>query len=145
MIYRSPRWLSKKAQDWGQTTDSGGLVAAHWRLWSTEDHSWQKDGNINSLYNHKHQFFSTQHSEHITHGSGLSKEGIQPLTGHLELDFLSENTVFNLTLWKRNLVMWLQMECGLVNRFIYHLRVITTNNYDTVTISTLYSSLEHTV
>jgi hypothetical protein len=34
---------------------------------------------------------------------------------------------------------------GLVNRFINHVQVVTTNNYNTIAISTLYSSLEHTV
>jgi hypothetical protein len=34
---------------------------------------------------------------------------------------------------------------GLVKRFIDHLRVVATNNYNAVTTSTLYSSLEHTV
>jgi hypothetical protein len=37
------------------------------------------------------------------------------------------------------------MISGLVNRFIDHLEVITTNNYNSIGISTLYSSLEHTV
>jgi hypothetical protein len=32
-----------------------------------------------------------------------------------------------------------------VNRFIDHLQVVTTNNYNTIAISTIYSSLEHTV
>jgi hypothetical protein len=31
------------------------------------------------------------------------------------------------------------------NIFIDHLQVITTNNYNTIAVSTLYSSLEHTV
>jgi hypothetical protein len=34
---------------------------------------------------------------------------------------------------------------GLVNRFIGHLQVVTTNNYNTIAISTLYSSLENKV
>jgi hypothetical protein len=34
---------------------------------------------------------------------------------------------------------------GLVNGFTDHLQVITTNNYNTIVISTLYSSPEHTV
>jgi hypothetical protein len=37
------------------------------------------------------------------------------------------------------------MEFGLVHSFIDHLQVVTTNNYYTIAISTLYSSLEHTV
>jgi hypothetical protein len=41
------------------------------------------------------------------------------------------------------------MGFALVNTFIYHLQVVTTNNYNiTITItdiSTLYCSLEHTV
>jgi hypothetical protein len=32
----------------------------------------------------------------------------------------------------------------LVNRFTDHLQVVTTNNYNTITISITYSSLEHT-
>jgi hypothetical protein len=34
---------------------------------------------------------------------------------------------------------------GLVNVFIDHLQVVTTNNYNTIAVSTLYSSLQHTV
>jgi hypothetical protein len=41
--------------------------------------------------------------------------------------------------------MWLQTDFGLVNRFIDHAQVVTTNDYKTIAISTLYSSLEHTV
>jgi hypothetical protein len=37
------------------------------------------------------------------------------------------------------------MGLGLMNRFIDHLQVVTTNNYNTITIFTLYSSLEYTV
>jgi hypothetical protein len=33
----------------------------------------------------------------------------------------------------------------LVNEFADHLQDVTTNNYNTIAISTLYSSLEHTV
>jgi hypothetical protein len=36
------------------------------------------------------------------------------------------------------------MGFGLVNRFIEHLQVVTTNNYNTIVISTLYSSLGNT-
>jgi hypothetical protein len=32
-----------------------------------------------------------------------------------------------------------------MNEFIGHLQLVTTNNYNTTAISTLYSSLEHTV
>jgi hypothetical protein len=32
-----------------------------------------------------------------------------------------------------------------VNRFIDHLQVVTTNNYNTIAISKLYTSIEHTV
>jgi hypothetical protein len=31
------------------------------------------------------------------------------------------------------------MVFGLVNRFIDHLQVVTTNNYNTIDVSTLYS------
>lgn len=114
LVYRSPGWLSKKAQDRGQTTDARGLVAAHWWLWSTQNYAWQKDGKIIYLYYYEHQFYSTQHSKNIMHGEwyknallfGLSKKCIQPLTRHSKLDCLSENAVINLTLWKRNL------QCG---------------------------------
>jgi hypothetical protein len=37
------------------------------------------------------------------------------------------------------------MGFGSVNIFIDHLQVVTTNNYNTIALSTLYSSLEHTV
>jgi hypothetical protein len=37
------------------------------------------------------------------------------------------------------------MGFGLVNEFIDHLQVVTTNNYNTIAISTLYISLENTV
>jgi hypothetical protein len=33
----------------------------------------------------------------------------------------------------------------LMNGFIDHLQVVTTNNYNTIAISPLYSLLEHTV
>jgi hypothetical protein len=41
--------------------------------------------------------------------------------------------------------IWLQSGFGLVNRLIDYLHVVTTNNYNTIAISTLYSSLENTV
>jgi hypothetical protein len=41
--------------------------------------------------------------------------------------------------------VWLQTGFGLDIRFIDHLQVVTINNYNTIAISTLYSSLEHTV
>jgi hypothetical protein len=41
--------------------------------------------------------------------------------------------------------VWLQTEFELVNRFIDHLHDVTTNNYNTIAISTLYSSLENIV
>jgi hypothetical protein len=41
--------------------------------------------------------------------------------------------------------VWLQTGLGLVNRFNCHLQAVATNNYNTIAISTLYTSLEHTV
>jgi hypothetical protein len=41
--------------------------------------------------------------------------------------------------------MCLKMGLGLVNRFIDHLQVITTNNCNAIAISTLYCSLEHSL
>jgi type III secretory pathway component EscT len=41
--------------------------------------------------------------------------------------------------------VWPQMGFGLVNRFTDQLQVITTNKYNTINISTLYSSLEHSL
>jgi hypothetical protein len=32
-----------------------------------------------------------------------------------------------------------------VNKFIDHLKVVTTNNYNVITISTIYSSLDNSV
>jgi hypothetical protein len=40
---------------------------------------------------------------------------------------------------------WLKTGFGFMNRFIDYLQVITTNNYNTIAISTIYNSLEHTV
>jgi hypothetical protein len=37
------------------------------------------------------------------------------------------------------------MGFGLVNGFTDHLQVVTTNNYNSIAISILYSSLGHTV
>jgi hypothetical protein len=41
--------------------------------------------------------------------------------------------------------MWLQTGFELVNSFLDRLQVLTTNIYNTITTSTLYSSLEHIV
>jgi hypothetical protein len=40
---------------------------------------------------------------------------------------------------------WLYTGFGLVNSFIDHLQGVTINNYNTIAISTHYSSLEHTI
>jgi hypothetical protein len=42
-------------------------------------------------------------------------------------------------------ILSLYTKFGLVNGFVDHLQVVTTNNYNTVDISTFYTSLEHTV
>jgi hypothetical protein len=46
-------------------------------------------------------------------------------------------------LWR--ICVWLQTGFGLVNRFIDHLQVVTTNSNNTIPTSTLYIALEHTV
>jgi hypothetical protein len=63
----------------------------------------------------------------------------------------TERKDFPQTLTYRNEELYCHVVCvtitgfGLVNRFIDHLQVVTTNNYNNIANSTLYSSLEHTV